>query len=211
MVPSEDDVFGHYQYVNDSVDIGIMAYNIPWAMPKPGFEFSQNLLDRFLQLENVVGIKWSSHDVKHYINMLRLFSDKFRFIDNMQGLLNLGPRLGMSGFVDFQCNVAPSLSLRKWEMMQQKNYKELDEQEIKLRMDPFIKVVNPEEANWVGMGEGPTSRLRLSSLGMDSGPEFPAQTSLSESYVRGYLRAIEASGMREFVEWDQSIFNELDS
>jgi 4-hydroxy-tetrahydrodipicolinate synthase len=211
MVPSENDVFGHYQYVNDSADIGIMAYNVPWAMPKPGFEFSQPLIERFLTLENVAGIKWSSHDVRHYVRMLRLFSDKLRFIDNMGGLLNLGPRLGMSGFVDFQCNVAPGLSLRRWEMIKQKRFDELDEQEIKLRMDPFIKVVNPEEASWVGMGEGPTSRLRLSALGMDSGPEFPAQAPLSEAYVRGYMRAIEASGVRQWVEWDQSVFDELES
>lgn len=37
MVPSEEDVFGHYRYVNDHADINIMAYNVPWAMPKPGF------------------------------------------------------------------------------------------------------------------------------------------------------------------------------
>ena len=173
MVPSENDVFGHYRHVNESADIGIMAYNIPWAMPGKGFEFTETLIERFQTLENLVGIKWSSHDARHYVRILRLFGDKLRFIDNMSGFMNLGPRLGMSGFIDFQCNVAPKLSLHKLRLQRERKWRELDELELNMRIDPFIKLVNPEEASWVGMGEGPTSRLRLKALGMESGPEFP--------------------------------------
>ena len=209
MAPSEDDVFEHYRYVNDAADIGIMAYNIPWAMPRPGFEFTQSLIERFLTLENVEGNKWSSHDPMHFVRIMRLFADKLHFIDNM-GLVNLGPRLGMKGFIDFQCNVAPKLSLKRWQLMRKKRFDELDELELKTKIDPFIKVVYPEEQSWSGMGEGPTSRLRLNSLGMNSGPEFPAQAPLSQAYINGYLRAMEASGVREWVEWDQSLFDELE-
>jgi dihydrodipicolinate synthase/N-acetylneuraminate lyase len=35
MVPSNDEVFEHFKTINDNVDIGIMAYNTPWAMPAP--------------------------------------------------------------------------------------------------------------------------------------------------------------------------------
>ena len=209
MVPSENDVFGHYKYVNDAADIGIMAYNIPWAMPKPGFEFTQSLLERFATLENVVSVKWSSHDVRHFLRILRLFADRFNFIDNM-GIFTLGPQLGMKGFIDFQCNIAPKLSLKKWQLMKEKKYAELHELHLKMQFDPFIKLVSPEEASWVGMGEGPTSRLRVKALGMESGPEFPAQAPLPERYVQSYIRAVEASGVRDWVEWDQSIFDELE-
>ena len=111
MVPSEQDVFGHFRYVNDHADIGIMAYNIPWAMPKPGFELSATLLGRFSELENVVGVKWSSHEVNHFLRILRLFADRFNFIDNMQ-IFSLGARLGMKGFISQHANVAPRLALR---------------------------------------------------------------------------------------------------
>lgn len=70
MAPSEDDVFGHFQYVNDHADIAIMAYNTPWAMPKPEFELSAGLLERFIELEHVVGVKWASHDINHYLAIL---------------------------------------------------------------------------------------------------------------------------------------------
>ena len=125
--------------------------------------------------------------------------------------MSVGPRLGMKGFIDFQANLAPRLSLHRWDLWQQEKWDELDEMETRMRLDPFVKVVNPEEQNWVGMGEGPTSRLQLRALGIpEAGPEFPAQAPLSQEYIDAYMRGIEASGTLEWVDWDQSIFDEID-
>jgi dihydrodipicolinate synthase/N-acetylneuraminate lyase len=208
MVPSEDDVFSHYRYVHDAADIGIMAYNIPWGMPKPGFEFSAGLLERFAGLENVVGIKWASDDIGHYLRMLRLFGERFNFIDNLL-IFSLGARLGAKGYIDFYANAAPRLSLKFWELLQAGKYDEFDKMWLEMRFDPFVKVVRPEERAWVGVGEGPTSRLTLRALGMESGPAFPAQTEPPEVYLQIARRAIEASGILEWVDWDQSIFDSL--
>lgn len=207
LLPSEDDVFGHFRYVNDRVDVGIMAYNIPWAMPKPGFELSARLINRFTELENVVGIKWSSHNINHFLRVLRQFSDRFHFIDNMQ-IFSLGNRLGMKGFISHHANAAPRLALHWWDMLKNQRFDEFDQEYLKIRFDPFIEVVNPEEATWVGVGEGPTARLSLKLLGLDSGPPFPAQSMPSDAYVENARRAVEASGILEWVEWDQSIFEE---
>jgi len=209
MRPSEEDVFGHFKYVNDEADVGILAYNTPWAMPGAGFEYHESILERFLDLENIVGIKWSSFDIQHYVAMLRLFADKFNFINN-GGIMSVGPRFGMRGFIDFQANVAPRFSLHRWALWQQQKWDELDEIETRVKMDPFIKVVHPEAQNWVGMGEGPTSRLRLRSLGMESGPEFPAQAPLTQAYIDDYQRGVDASGIMDWVDWDQSIFDGIE-
>lgn len=205
MVPSEEDVFGYYRYVNDAADVGIMAYNIPWAMPNPGFELTARLLERFTELENVAGIKWAANDVKHYLRMLHLFGDRFNFIDNLL-IFSLGARLGMKGYIDFYANVAPRLSLKFWELLRQKRYDEFDEMWLKMRFDPFVKVVRPEEQAWVGVGEGPTSRLTLRALGMEAGPAFPAQAEPPESHLQVARRAIEDSGILDWVDWDQSVF-----
>ena len=206
MVPSEEDTFGHYKYVNDAADIGIMAYNIPWAMPKPGFELTARLLERFAELQNVVGIKWASDDIKHYLRMLRLFGERFNFIDNLE-VFSLGARLGMKGFIDFYANVAPRLSLKFWKLWQEKDYDAYDELWLRMRFDPFVKVVRPEERVWVGVGEGPTSRTTLRSLGMEAGPPFPAQAMPPDTYLQSTRRAIVASGILEWVDWDQSVFD----
>ena len=206
MVPSEDDVFGHFRYVNDHADIGIVAYNIPWAMPSPGFDLTAGLLNRFTELENVVGVKWSSHDIRHFLRILRQFSDRFNFIDNMQ-IFSLGAKLGMKGYISHWGNAAPKLALRWWELLKNGQYDEFDQEFLRMEFDPYIKVVAPEQQNWVGMGEGPTARLSLKLLGLDSGPPFPAQAMVSEEYIEGARKAVEASGVLEFVEWDQSIFD----
>ena len=208
MVPSDDDVFGHYKYVNDTAAVGIMAYNTPWAMPGKGYEFGRSTLERFATLENLVGIKWSSFNIQHYAEMLRLYAGTFNFINN-GGILGLGPRLGMKGFIDFQANVAPALSLHKWQLQKEGRFEELDNMAIST-MDAFVSLDRPESASWVGMGEGPTARLRLRALGLDSGPHFPAQAPVSPEYEEAYMRGVEASGLRDHVEWDASIFDGIE-
>ena len=205
MVPSEEDVFGHYKYVNDAADIGIMAYNIPWAMPAPGFEFTASLLERFTELENVVGIKWSSSDIGHFCRILRLFAERFNFIDNMR-IFSLGARLGAKGFVDLYNSVAPRLPLRFWELWKEKKYDEFDKLWLKLRFDPFTKMITSEE-DW-GMGEGAAIKPILRLMGLDAGPAFPAQAPPPEEYIEAFRQAMESSGILDWVDWDQSVFDQ---
>ncbi|GEM_PF-482065 len=204
MLPSEEDIITHFRYVHDAAPIGIMAYHTPWAMPAPGYEFSPRLLERFLELERIVGIKWASYDVWHYTSILRLFGDRFAFIDNML-VLSLGFRLGARGFIDFFANVAPRLSLTFWELLKQRRYDEFDAMYLRLRFDPFIRLIRPEQQRWIGVGEGPTSRLWLRLFGMETGPAFPPQAPLSPEYEEAARRALEHSGLREWIEWSPEI------
>ena len=206
MAPSENDVFGHFKYVNDNVDIGIMAYNVPWAMPKPGFDIGATLLERLNTLDNVVGVKWSAHDVRHYLRILRLFSDRFNFIDNNQ-IFSLGAKLGMKGFISHAANTAPRLALKEWGLLKDGHYDEYDAMYAKMRFDPFVRLVGPEQVSWVGVGEGPTARLALRCLGLDAGPPYPAQSNPSDEYMAAVRKAFEESGMLEWVDWDQSLFD----
>ena len=75
---------------------------------------------------------------------------------------------------------------------------------LKMRFDPFVGVVRPEEREWVGAGEGPTSRTILRALGMEAGPPFPAQAEPPEAYRQRMRRSIEASGILEWVDWDSA-------
>ena len=112
-LPSEEDIFLHHRYVNDNADIGIMTYNNYWVMPGAR-EISRGLLERYVELDNMVGVKWISASEAHYVGMVRLFGDELNFIDNRM-VMATGARHGMKGFVDFFGNVAPRLSLRLWE------------------------------------------------------------------------------------------------
>lgn len=207
MLPSEEEIFAHFRYVHEAAPIGILAYHTPWAMPAPGYEFSARLLERFLGLERVVGIKWASYDVWHYTSILRLFHDSFSFIDNML-ILSLAFRLGARGFIDFFANVAPRLSLKFWELLSHRQYDEFDALYMRLRFDPFIRLIRPEQQRWIGVGEGPTSRLWLRLFGMETGPAFPPQAPPSPEYEAAARRALEQSGLREWVEWRPEVLAE---
>jgi 4-hydroxy-tetrahydrodipicolinate synthase len=203
-VPSEEDVYGHYRYITDHVDIGIMIYNTPWAMPQPGFDMSIPLLERLCELDNIIGMKWHSFDINHYVHVLRLFSDRLNLIDNLR-IISLGPRLGMKGFIEWWTNAAPRWSLKRLELMRAKKWEEYDEFVLKYQIDPFIRTAQPEQLQWVGMGEGPTARLTLKVMGLDAGPALPAQAPLSATYENAFRGAIEASDILSWVDWKPSV------
>ena len=194
--PSEQDVLRHYRYIAERADIGIMAYNTPWAMPSPGYEFSATLLTEFAKIDNIVGIKWASFDISHYVETVQQFSDHFHFIENMNAL-SLGARLGMKGFIEWWGNALPKYGLKKWELLKAKKWDEFDELILRTRVEPFRNIINPERAAWVGVGEGPRARFDLLCLGLETGPAFPCQAPLSQVYLEETQRAIKASGVLE--------------
>ncbi|MCC7163810.1 MAG: dihydrodipicolinate synthase family protein [Anaerolineae bacterium] len=203
-VPSEEDVYGHYRYITDHVDIGIMIYNTPWAMPQPGFDMSIPLLERLCELDNIIGMKWHSFDVNHFVHVMRLFSDRLNLIDNLR-VISLGPRLGMKGFIEWWTNAAPRWSLKRLELMRAKKWEEYDEFVLKYQTDPFIRTAQPEQLSWVGMGEGPTARLTLKILGLDAGPALPAQAPLSPTYEQAFRNAMTSSDILDYADWKPSI------
>ena len=115
--------------------------------------------------------------------------------------------ISLHQFISFDANVAPRLALKFWELLRDGKYDAFDQLFLEYRFDPFIGVIRPEEQSWVGMGEGPTSRARLRAMGMEAGPSFPAQAELTEAYTVPLQQAIDASGIKNWVEWDQSLFD----
>ena len=204
MQPTEDEIFTHYQYISDNADIGIMAYNTPWAMPG-GYNFSRSLIERFTQIDNFAGIKWSTTRADDYISMIRHFGDRISFVSN-GGVMSVGYQMGARGFTDFMVNVAPRLSLLRWQLVKEQRWTEFDELEVRMRYDPAF-AVEPGDMSAPGMGEGPDARLRLSVLGMETGPHFPAQVGYPQSHIDAYKKTVDASGIRDWVDWDQSILD----
>ena len=159
-LPSEEDVFLHHQYVSDNADIGIMTYNNYWVMPGTR-EISRGLLERYVELDNMVGVKWISASEAHYVGMVRLFGDELNFIDNRM-VMATGARQGMKGFVDFFGNVAPRLSLRLWELIREGRYDELDELLMTVHFDPMT---NADDRGRAGLRRAWETVRRASCVG----------------------------------------------
>ena len=206
-LPSEDDIFLHHQYVNDAADIGIVLYNSMWAMPQPGYSFSRRLLERLMELENVIGVKWSSFNQDFYLKMARLFADKLNFVCNqMTRVLSLPAKLGFKGFINSDGLVAPRFVLHEWDLFKNGRFDELDNLILKTYVDPFLRLAVPEDIVWASMGEGPHVRVGMEALGMSMGPAFPAQQALSADTVRQRREGFEKSGLLDWVDWKEELW-----
>ena len=126
-------------------------------MPKRSYEFTPPLFERLTGLENVGGVKWSSHDMRNCVTCLRLFAEEFKFINNQPHfVLSLPIKLGMTGFINAHGNCAPRLVHHIWDLWRNRKYDELI---LKMYVDPQLQGHMPEEVQWRGMGEGPLARL----------------------------------------------------
>ena len=207
MAPTDAEIAEHFRMINDEVDIGIFAYNTPWAMPQPGYDFTERMFEKFVELEHVVAVKWSSHDQQHYVTMARLFADKLNLIDNqIQRVLSLPIKLGFAGFINSDVLAAPRLGLHLWDLWKNRRYEEFDDLMLKLYVDPFLRVKQPEDITWSSMGEGPHVRVGMEALGMKMGPAFPAQQPLSEDSVRQRVEGFAKGGLIDWVDWNEDLW-----
>ena len=110
-------------------------------------------------------------------------------------------------FTEFYGYVAPRLTIKLWDLYRNKRYNELDEFELKLEFDPETKLIGPSESPSNFMGEGTASNMILAAMGMDIGPPFPAQLNIDGENLDAYRQFIQKSGLLEWVDWDQNIFN----
>ncbi len=206
-LPSNDEVFHHYQIVNDAADVGIALYNTPWAMPAPGWEFTPPLIERLVDLRNVEGLKIGTHsDIAHVVRCALLFGDDINFISNsatnlFSATLSLPIKLGMKGFIHSDGNVAPRLSLHMWDLWQNKRYEEYDELVLKLYVSAMLHVHPQSNSAWPTMGEGPAARKGLEAMGMKVGPPFPAQQAVPDSHIDAARERLAGSGIVEWVDW----------
>ena len=206
-LPTEDDIFLHHQYVNDASDIGIVVYNSYWVMPGPGYAYSSRLFERFAGLEHIIGVKWSAADMATYVGMQKRFGDRFNFIENMF-YFSQGSRYGMKGFIDLTGNAAPKFSLHMWDMLKSGRHDEFDEFYRKHHFEPSLLPGTPEETGFSSVGDAHHALMTLRLLGLDAGPAYPGQAAPPEAHVEYSRRMIEASGIKEWVTWDQSILDE---
>jgi 4-hydroxy-tetrahydrodipicolinate synthase len=199
MLPSNAEVIEHFRWINDNVDIGIFAYNTPWAQPQPGYDFQEPVFEKF--------VKWSSFDQGFYLTMSRLFTDKLNFICNqMNRVLSLPAKLGFKGFINSNGLVAPRFVLHQWDLFKNGKFNELDDFLLKTEVDPFLRLSQPEDIVWRSMGEGPYVRLGMEALGLKMGPSFPAQQPLSADSERQRREGFEKSGIFEWVDWKEELW-----
>ncbi|KYH41501.1 MAG: dihydrodipicolinate synthase [Candidatus Bathyarchaeota archaeon B26-2] len=175
LAPVDDEVYTHYKMINDSADVGIMVYNTPWCTMN--YEIRPSLMERLAELENVVGVKWTSFDPINFVTMLKTFSKRLNFIDNST-LISLAYQLGAKGYISLLGNIAPKAELYLLNLLEKGEFNKFD-REYK-RLHAWREVLSSaEEMGYQGIGEGTISKAILEASGKPMGPPLPPQRRIS--------------------------------
>lgn len=75
MVPTDREILAFYREVNDAVSLPICVYNWP---PGTNVDMSLQLLQQIAGLSNVVAIKNSTADLRHFVDVFFALKDKVR-------------------------------------------------------------------------------------------------------------------------------------
>lgn len=75
MVPTDREILAFYREVNDAVSLPICVYNWP---PGTNVDMSLGLLRQIAELSNVVAIKNSTADLRHFVDVFFALKDKVR-------------------------------------------------------------------------------------------------------------------------------------
>jgi 4-hydroxy-tetrahydrodipicolinate synthase len=187
--PTDDEVFTHYQMVSDAAEVGIVAYNSPWATM--GYEITAPQIERLLELEHLWGFKWFSYEPGSYVQCMERFSKKASF------LVNTGPftqyralayLLGANGFVSSTANFNPKGELLLLDLLERKEYAKFIVEDRKIH-DYERQIAADTSMKKGGVGEGTMAKGEMAAAGKDFGPPYAPQTEMSKADIEK-MRAI---------------------
>lgn len=195
MAPADDETYTHYKMISDGANVGIMVYNTPWAAVN--YEIRPPLMERLVELDNVVGVKWTSFDAVNFITMIKQFSDQLNFIINSV-LISLSFQLGSKGYISLLGNIAPKAELYLHDILLKKDYATFD-REFK-RLHAWREVMGSAEAlSYQGVGEASITNAIFEAIGKPVGPPMPPQRRVSPEAVRKVKEILEKNRVLETV------------
>jgi dihydrodipicolinate synthase/N-acetylneuraminate lyase len=188
MAPTDDEVFAHYEAVNDSCECGILAYNTPWA--SMNFDITPPLLDRLIELDNFVSLKWTSNDPANWITVLKNYSKKVAIIDN-SSMSSLAFYYGAKAYIpSFVAHIAPKVELYLLSLLESKQYQKFDQVRGRLS-GAWRKALSPiPELNRPYLGEGTDSHAYFEAIGNPMGPPVLPQWHVSKESVARFREGL---------------------
>ena len=160
--PTEGDFYEYLVAAAEAADVGIIVYNTFWTSSNVSLE----IVERMTELENVVGLKWSTPTPSFmaFERAVVQFADRLSVIDN-QGSYITSHMLGARGLEIHPCNYWPQWGARMWELLENKQYEEVERETIRVIM-PFYVIW--EEMSKYTSGDGYLDKLCMELVGLGS-------------------------------------------
>ncbi|TWT79141.1 4-hydroxy-tetrahydrodipicolinate synthase [Planctomycetes bacterium CA13] len=112
-LPTPDELFEHFNAVNDAIGIPIMLYNYPG---RTGVDMTPDLIDRLAELENIRYVKESTGDATRVSEIIRRSGDKIQVFCGCDTLALESLLMGAVGWVGGVVNVVPREHVRLFEL-----------------------------------------------------------------------------------------------
>lgn len=107
-VPSEDELFAHFEAVASATSLPIMLYNNPHAYR---VTISNRLLERLAGIPNIVAVKESAPDTRRFTDILNAFGERYIVMAGLDDVALEGLILGATGWVSGLTSAFPQESV----------------------------------------------------------------------------------------------------
>lgn len=158
---TEDDFVEFVETVAD-VDVGIIVYNTFWT----SLGLSGGAVERLADLENVVGLKWSTPDsgFMEFEQVLSRFARRFAFIDNQLRFVT-SHILGARAIEVHVSNFWPRWALDLWDLLEARQYEQAQHELVRVAM-PYMMLW--QEMETYTSGDGYLDKLCMELVGLGS-------------------------------------------
>ncbi len=167
---SQEGVYNHFKMLAQAVSIPVMVYNIPSYTHT---EIPVDLLAKIAQIENVVGIKFTTTDFQMFLECLYATqSNKFSVLIGADSMIFQAIQAGADGAVTGLANVAPRECVDIYNNL--KAGRPQAALETQRRIFPLTQAMN--------LGDFPAGLKEMANmLGLNAGPVRYPLTPLSET------------------------------
>lgn len=174
----------HYKAVSDSVNIPIIAYNVPG---RTGFNLAPATVARMCKLKNVRGIKEASGNVEQMLEVARLTKGKMTVYSGDDALTVPAMSIGAKGVISVAANVVPDKVSAMTRLCLDGDYCKATE--IAFELYPLVKKlfceVNPIPC-----------KKALELIGIEAGaPRLPL-TEMEKDHTEELRQILEALGLK---------------
>lgn len=119
--PGQEEIYNHYKYISDSVDIALTVYNNPGSC---GVDIEHETLKRIAKLKNAKVIKESTGDIKRLTAISMDLGDEITPFCGCDNMCYESFVMGAQGFVCMLGNIAPGMCVDMFNaIVEEKDYK----------------------------------------------------------------------------------------
>ena len=185
--PKPDDVVAWHEEVARHTGIGFSAYSHWYSGSK--YDVPVDLIERLLEIPNTNAVKWSSPNMKNYIEGMRRFVGKAAVVNNNAPLVVYSQILGARAWVSHLPNFFPEFCWMVHDLMEEKRFQEAQKVYAEF-MGRYAKLRAGVQRSTAG--EGIFVKPGMEAVGLVGGPSrLPSRDAVITPEVReGYTKLL---------------------